>query len=97
MKTNNNKNTVEALAIAAKTSPNSIAGAIASVINEKENVNVELCCIGAAAVNQAVKGIAIARGFLTPTGKDIAGVPSFFTTSINGEQRTGIKFYIKEI
>lgn len=51
--------------------------------------------IGAGAVNQAVKAIAIARGYVAPSGIDLVCVPAFADVEIEGEERTAIKFLVK--
>lgn len=51
--------------------------------------------IGAGAVNQAVKAVAIARGFVAPSGVDLICVPAFIDITIDGEQRTAIKFIVQ--
>ena len=51
--------------------------------------------MGAAAVNQAIKAIAITRGFVAPNGIDIITVPAFSSISIDGEERTAIKFLVE--
>ena len=50
--------------------------------------------VGAGAVNQAVKAIAISRGFLSPVGIDIVCIPSFADIVIDGEYRTAIRFSV---
>lgn len=82
------------LKISSKSNPSSVAGAIAGMINE--NKQVELSAVGAGAVNQAVKAIAIVRGFVAPTGKNLVCMPAFTTMNIEETDRTGIKFIIKE-
>lgn len=82
------------LKISSKSNPSSVAGAIAEMINE--NKQVELSAVGAGAVNQAVKAIAIVRGFVAPTGKNLVCIPAFTTMNIEETDRTGIKFIIKE-
>ena len=77
---------MEVLKVSTKSNPNSVAGALAAVIKDK-NV-VEIQAVGAGAINQAIKAIAIARGFVAPTGKDIVCVPAFTDIEINGEERT---------
>jgi stage V sporulation protein S len=52
---------------------------------------VEVQAVGAGATNQAVKAIAIARGYLAPVGIDLICVPAFANVSIDGEDRTAIK------
>ena len=78
--------------VSAKSNPSSVARAIAGVI--LEGSEVELNAIGAGAVNQAIKAIAIARGFVAPNGINLACVPAFYSLEIEGEQRTGMKMII---
>jgi len=84
---------IEMLKVSAKSNPNSVAGAIANSLRDKTSVEVQ--AIGAGALNQAIKAIAIARGFLVPIGKDICCIPSFSETTIDGEERTAIKLLIQ--
>ena len=84
---------MEFLKVSSKSSPSSIAGAIAGMV--KDGVPVELQSIGAGAVNQAVKAIAIARGFLTPIGIDVVCAPAFSDIKIDGVTRTAIRFYVE--
>lgn len=83
---------MEILKVSSKSNPNLVAGALAGVINEKKDV--ELQAVGAGAVNQAIKAIAISRGFLAPSGIDITCTPSFSEVEINGETRTAIRLLI---
>ena len=78
----------------AHSNPNSLAGAITSVI--KRGDNVEIQAVGAAAVNQTMKAIAIARGFLAPTGHDLMCSPAFSEIQIGEETKTAIKIFIDE-
>ena len=80
------------LKVSSKSSPASVAGAIAGMV--KDGVPVEIQSVGAGAVNQAVKAIAISRGFLSPIGIEIACVPNFADIVIDGEYRTAIRFRI---
>ena len=84
---------MEVSKVSTKSNPNSVAGALAAVIKDK-NV-VEIQAVGAGAINQAIKAIAIARGFVAPTGKDIVCVPAFTDIEINGEERTAIKLIVQ--
>ena len=84
---------MEILKISTKSSPNSVAGAIAGII--REHGCVEMQAIGAGATNQAIKSIAIARGYLAPSGIDIVCVPSFSNLTIDDESRTAIKLIIE--
>ncbi len=56
--------------------------------------SVEIQAVGASAVNQAVKAIAIARGFVAPNGIDLVAIPAFVEIAIDGEERTAIKFVV---
>ena len=81
------------LKVSSKSSPASVAGAIAGMI--KDGVPVEIQSVGAGAVNQAVKAIAISRGFLSPIGIEIVCIPSFADIVIDGEYRTAIRFSVE--
>lgn len=83
---------MEILKVSSKSNPNSVAGALAGVV--RESGTAEIQAIGAGALNQAIKAIAIARGFLTPAGIDIVCVPAFSDVIIDGEERTAIKLTI---
>ena len=69
------------------------SGALAGVLREKGNAEIQ--AIGAGALNQAVKSIAIARGFVAPSGLDLICVPAFTDIEIDGEQKTAIKLIIE--
>lgn len=84
---------VEVLKVAAKSSPKSVAGALTAILRERGSA--ELQAVGAGAVNQAVKAIAIARGFIAPNGVDIITIPAFVEITIEGEERTAIKFIVE--
>lgn len=83
---------MEFLKVSSKSSPASVAGAIAGMV--KDGVPVNLQAIGAGAVNQAIKAVAIARGFLIPTGVDISCAPTFADIIINGDSRTAIRIAV---
>lgn len=85
---------MELLKISSNSNPNSIAGAIAGLIKEKKKV--EMQAIGAGALNQAIKAIAIARGFVAPLGVNLVCIPAFADVKVEGEERTGIKLIVKE-
>lgn len=85
---------MEVLKVSSHSSPNSVAGAIAGVIREQKEVEVQ--AVGAGAVNQAVKAIVIARGYLAPVGIDLVCIPAFATISIGGEERTAIKLICEQ-
>ena len=81
------------LKVSSKTNPNSVAGALVAILKPEENV--KLHAVGAGALNQAIKAIAIARGFLAPGGKDLVCTPSFLDIQINGEDRTAIQLLVE--
>ena len=84
---------VDVLRVSSKSNPNSVAGALAAVLREKGAAEIQV--IGAGALNQAVKAIAIARGFVAPSGLNLMFVPAFVDIQIEGEERTGIKLLIQ--
>ncbi|HBM74465.1 MAG TPA: stage V sporulation protein S [Clostridiaceae bacterium] len=84
---------MDVLKVSAQSQPKSVAGALAAVLREKSIA--ELQAVGAGAVNQAVKAIAITRGFVAPNGIDLVVVPAFAEISIDGEERTAIKFIVE--
>lgn len=84
---------MDVLKVSSKSSPNSVAGALAGVL--RENGSAELQVVGAGALNQAIKAIAIARGFVAPSGLDLICVPAFADIHINGEERTAIRLLIE--
>ena len=73
---------MEILKVSSKSNPSKVAGAIANIF--RENGNVELQTIGAGSLNQAIKAVAIARGFLAPSGKNLSVVPAFNDVLIAG-------------
>jgi stage V sporulation protein S len=85
--------TTSVLKVSAKSNPNSVAGALAAVLRERENA--ELQAVGAGAINQAVKAVAIARSYLKSSEIDLTCVPSFIDVEINGNERTGISLAIE--
>ncbi len=80
---------MEVLKVSSRSTPNSVAGAIASVI--RDNGAVEVQAVGAGAANQAIKAIAIARGYLAPVGINLICIPAFASVVIDGEDRTAMK------
>lgn len=83
---------MDVLKISSSSKPRAVAGAVAAVL--RDNGNVEVQAIGAGAVNQAVKSLAIARGYVEEDGIDLVCYPSFEKIVVNGEERTAIKLYV---
>lgn len=84
---------MEVFRVSSDTRPVSVAGAIAAVI--QNDGSVELQSIGAGATHQAVKAVAIARGYLAPVGLDIICTPAFMTVKVGETERTGIRMIIE--
>lgn len=83
---------MQSLRVSAASRPKAVAGAIAAIV--KESGEVELQSVGAAAVNQAVKAIAIARTYMESSDDDLVVRPQFMEVAIDGESRTGIRLVI---
>ncbi len=82
------------LKVSSKSNPNSVAGALVAVLREQGYVEIQ--AVGAGALNQAVKAIAIARGFVAPSGTDLICAPAFADIVIAGEGRTAIKLLVEK-
>jgi stage V sporulation protein S len=76
------------LKVSSNSIPNSVAGAIAGVVRAEGKVQIQT--IGAGALNQSIKGIAIARGYIAPTGQELVCIPFFKDIEVNGEIKTAI-------
>jgi stage V sporulation protein S len=81
------------LKVSAQSNPNSVAGALAGVMREKPNC--ELQAIGAGATNQAIKAIAIARSYLQTADIDLVCIPEFTDVEIDGNVRTAIRLLVE--
>ena len=79
----------EVLKVAATSKPVLVAGVI------RTQGRVEIHAIGAAAVNQAIKAIAVSRGYVAPAGLDLVCIPSFIDLSLDGQERTGIRLVVE--
>ena len=83
---------MEILKISSNSKPKLVAGAIAAVLRSAGSV--ELQAIGAGAVNQAVKSLAIAKGYVEDDAIDLVCVPSFTKIEVDNEERTAIKLHV---
>ena len=81
------------LKVRAGSRPSAVAGAIAGVIRQMGQAEVQ--AVGAGAINQAVKAIAIARSYLQEDGIDLWCVPSFIELVMEGEERTAVRLVIE--
>jgi stage V sporulation protein S len=78
--------------VSAQSRSTAVAGAIAGIMRDVGYVEAQ--AIGAPAVNQAVKAITIARGYLVQDNIDLVVVPSFHEVEIDGQQRTALRFEV---
>ena len=86
---------METLKVSGKSRPNAVAGAIAALLRSAGEVEVQ--AIGPEAVNQAVKALAIARGYIIPENLDLQTQPAFVKLEIAGEERTAVKFAVRGV
>ena len=85
---------MDVVKISSKSNPNSCAGSLAGVLRSTGVVEVQV--VGAGALNQAVKAVAIARGFVVDSGIDLVCVPTFADIEIDGERRTAIRLLVED-
>jgi stage V sporulation protein S len=85
---------MEVLKVSSRSNPNSVAGAMAGVIRHSGAVEVQV--VGAGALNQAIKALAIARGYVAPAGLDLVCTPTFADIDIDGERRTALRLSIED-
>lgn len=93
MNTDENASVADVIKVSAKSRSTAVAGAIAGVIREHRHAEVQ--AIGAGAVNQAVKALAIARGYLSRDEIDIVFTPYFTEVNIDGQERTAVRFSVE--
>jgi stage V sporulation protein S len=84
---------MDIIKVAGTSRTSAVAGAIAGVV--RENKRAEVQAIGASAINQAVKAMALARGYLINDGYDIIVIPEFVDVQIEDKIRTAIKFTVE--
>jgi stage V sporulation protein S len=84
---------VDIIKVSGTSRTSAVAGAIAGVFREHKHVEVQ--AIGAIAVNQAVKALALARGYLKEDGYNVIFIPEFVDVEIDGKIRTAIKFTVE--
>ncbi|MGG1878823.1 stage V sporulation protein S [Paenibacillus cisolokensis] len=80
--------------VSSKSQVNALAGAVAIGIREGRR-KVELQAVGAAAVNQALKAVAVARGYVSSQGINLTCIPAFVDVVIDGRQKTAIKLIVE--
>ncbi len=84
---------IEVLKVSSKSNPNSVAGALAGVVRSSGSAEIQV--VGAGALNQAIKAVAIARGYMAPAGQDLTCRPTFADIRIDGESRTAIRLEVE--
>jgi stage V sporulation protein S len=84
---------MDVIKVAGTSRTSAVAGAIAGVF--RENKRAEVQAIGAIAVNQAVKALALAKGYLKEDGYDVIFIPEFVDVTIDEKIRTAIKFVVE--
>jgi stage V sporulation protein S len=84
---------MEMIKVSANSRTSAVAGAIAGVVREHKRADVQ--AIGAGAVNQAVKALVLATGYLKNDGIDICCVPEFVDVEIDDKVRTAIKLVVE--
>ena len=85
---------METLKVSKDSSPKSVAGAIAAIVRNGERAEID--AIGASAINQTVKSIAVARGYVAPNGIDLVTLPCFAQLEVDGVEKTAIKFIVEK-
>lgn len=84
---------MEMMRVSSTSQPSKVAGALTSILREKKCVQIQV--IGAASLNQAMKAIAIARGYIAPGGYEIYCVPSFYDLTIDDQVITSIRLNVE--
>ncbi len=84
---------MEILKVSSKSNSNKVAGAIANIFREKGSVEIQT--IGAGSLNQAIKAVCIARGFVAPSGLNLVCIPAFTDIEIDGSEKTAIKLIVE--
>ncbi|KPL83817.1 MAG: stage V sporulation protein S [Thermanaerothrix sp.] len=84
---------MDVIKVKANSRTAAVAGAIAGVVREHKRAEVQ--AIGAGAVNQAIKALVLARGYLMEDGISIVCIPEFVDVDIEGKIRTAIKLIVE--
>jgi stage V sporulation protein S len=84
---------MDVIKVSANSRTSAVAGAIAGVVREHKRAEVQ--AIGAGAVNQAIKALVLATGYLRNDGINVTCVPEFADVTIDDKVRTAIKLVIE--
>lgn len=85
---------MDIIKVSSKSVSQKVAGSIANSFREG-SIGVEIQTVGAGAVNQAIKAISIARGFVAPLGMNLICTPAFYDVMIDGKEKTAIKLIVE--
>lgn len=85
---------MDIIKVSSKSISQKVAGSIANAFREGSK-SVEIQTVGAGAINQAVKAIAIARGYIAPLGVNLICTPAFYDVIIDGKEKTAIKMIVE--
>ena len=84
---------LQQIKVASSSNVSNVAGAISNIMRNQSFL--EVSTVGAGSLNQAIKAIAIARGFVAPAGKNLVCIPAFTDIVIDGDERTAIKLIVE--
>ncbi len=85
---------IEHMKVASSSSPASVAGAISSIMRTQKSLDIDT--VGAGSLNQAIKALAIARGYLAPSGIELTMYPTFREITIEGKEKTAVRLHIEK-
>ena len=84
---------MEMIRVSSSSKPSKVAGALTSLLRSQQVVQIQV--IGAAALNQAIKASAIARGYVAPGGNEIYCIPSFYDLTIEDQVVTSLRLNVE--
>ena len=85
---------MDIIKVSSKSVSQKVAGSIANSFREGKKT-IEIQTVGAGAVNQAIKAISIARGFVAPLGFNLICTPAFYDITIDGKEKTAIRLVVE--
>ena len=85
---------MDIIKVSSKSISQKVAGSIANSFREGKKT-IEIQTVGAGAVNQAIKAISIARGFVAPLGFNLICTPAFYDVMIDGKEKTAIRLIVE--
>ena len=86
---------MEMMRVSSSSQPSKVAGALTSLLREHQKVQIQV--IGAAALNQAMKAIAISRGYIAPSGYELYCIPSFYDLTIDNQVITSLRLNVESV